>query len=534
MKNILKFYLIAAAYLGMNYACAQNNQGINIGTLPGFCYGQSGSCENNVNNGSTLSASEDDNIRAVFSWGQYNDPSYLNNPFCTGTLVNQDIHQDGLGNYAFIANHCLDGQDLSKPFVFYFNYQSKDGNDADIPLLARTQPRYPLVSNIQVIGTWVDFTLIKILAPIPPHYNVYYAGWKTNELGGFLFNFPFYQIHHPAGDIKKASVLGPFFFSPNMIAEGCTLITTIIDDILGFFGIKTVTEVICNYVEVPWFVIPFYTSGYVEGGSSGSSVFNNNTRSVGVLSGALGSCSVPIAVSIAKFKLAYNMASVRFALNPNNNLGTNDIGLSGRQITCYHSLENLSGDYYPAGDYQPNNNITLASATDITNSPTAPLTVYPGANFTFQAPVVTFSPGTFFNNGSVVEVQGVSCSANFREGGDGDQGPTYQSVGKQATQLTYMTFDAQKYLSKNDSVQNNSALTVYPNPSPGNFNVVFKQDNNFKEVVVSDVLGRVVYQNNALTGNWITIDLTTSPSGVYILKSIDDKGNVYTNKLVRN
>jgi hypothetical protein len=511
-----------------------------------------------VNDGTTLSTSvASTNINAVFSWGVYNGPGQTSAPFCTGTLVNQNIDQDNLVSYAFIGNHCLDATQALDPniqypanqvYIFYFNYQSKDGNSANIPLDAQNVPRYQLVSQIQVIGTWVDFTLIKILTPIPPHFNVSYAGWKPGFLGGNLLNFPYYGIHQPGGDIKKADESINLYYFSNPIATGCTTVVTIIDAVLGFFGIQ-VSTTICNYVSVPWFVSPYYTTGLTEDGSSGSSLCNINTRLMGTLSGGCGlslqdlgtcfstgygasSCKTILPDAFAKFELGYNIPSIRFALNPHNDLGTNLFGFDGRQISCYHVLQDLHGYYYPAGDYQSNNDMTLASNTTITTlnstSSISPLIIWSGANFTFKAgESITLNPGFNTQSGAVFKGEIAQCSANFSPI---KSGVTYQSLAQQGP-LPQFPFDPQLYLShSSDSVQVYK-IVAYPNPNSGHFQVELSQNINVKSISVVDMYGQKVYENDSPTSDELSIDLPSVPTGIYMLKVIDQRGRQYVKKI---
>jgi|GEM_PF-1249559 hypothetical protein len=557
MKHFSKYYLL---FILMSFVNKGNSQPQPVpanlnGVIPPV-YNSSLSCEKNVNDGSTLSTSvASTNINAVFSWGLYNGPGSLSQPFCTGTLVNQDIDQDNLVSYAFIANHCLDVTNSpsvqypsNQEYIFYFNYQSKDGNSANIPLDAQTTPRYQLVSQIQVIGKWVDFDLVKILTPIPPHFNVSYAGWKPSFDGGNLFNLPYYGIHHPKGDIKKAdqSYVIDYFATP--LSVGCTTVVTVIDAVLGFFGIK-VTTTICNYVSVPWFVSPFYTSGLTEDGSSGSSMCNINTRLMGTLSGGCGltypdlvncfssgygasSCNSILPDAFAKFELGYNLSSIRFALNPHNDLGTNLFGFNSRQISCYHVLQDLHGYYYPAGDYQANNDITLASNTTITTlnstSAVSPLIIWSGANFTFKAgESITLNPGFNTQSGAVFTGEIASCTANFSPI---KSGVTYQSIAQQGP-LPQFAFDPQLYLSQsNDSVQVYK-IVAYPNPSNGHFKVELSQNINVKSISVVDMYGHKVYENDSPASDELSIDMPSVPPGIYMLKVIDQRGRQYVKKI---
>ncbi len=71
-----------------------------------------------------------------------------------------------------------------------------------------------------------------------------------------------------------------------------------------------------------------------------------------------------------------------------------------------------------------------------------------------------------------------------------------------------------------EEIELDKAITIYPNPTDGVFTVVYSNQSNLPVVIsISDVLGRMVY-NNSVTGGDIAenINLSQYKSGVYFIR----------------
>lgn len=117
------------------------------------------------------------------------------------------------------------------------------------------------VQGLQLLtyGTSSDFALLEIIEKIPSYYNVFYSGWnRSHEAPRKKCS----GIHHPAGDIKKISQ-----FNGQVI--------------YGSWGESP------NYYH---FVIPGWSRGAMEPGSSGSPLFDQDGFIVAHLHGGSSNC----------------------------------------------------------------------------------------------------------------------------------------------------------------------------------------------------------------------------------------------------
>lgn len=78
------------------------------------------------------------------------------------------------------------------------------------------------------------------------------------------------------------------------------------------------------------------------------------------------------------------------------------------------------------------------------------------------------------------------------------------------------------------TISNNAtgAVTVYPNPGNGQFNIVVSgKEQGASEIQVYDVLGQQLYRHPLITGN-NQIQLSSEANGVYLYRVISDNGNL--------
>lgn len=184
---------------------------------------------------------------------------------CTGTLIN-NTENDGKP-YLLTASHCLnkqfevkdpDYEQVAGKIVTFFNYESPLCD----PVIRGTEEMSMASTIFRATNESTDMALLELPETPPVYYRPYYAGWNAKDQG----TAPYASIHHPQVSVKRVSlsdkvVLGTY---PNSL-----------------FG------------ESGHWQIEEWTVGCTEGGSSGSSLFDDNNRIIGALSGGRSSCTRP-------------------------------------------------------------------------------------------------------------------------------------------------------------------------------------------------------------------------------------------------
>ena len=201
---------------------------------------------------------------------------------CNGTLMN-NTSQDGTP-YVLIANHCY--QPTESQWIFYFNYQSPTCV-GDVGPTTQT-----LTGSVRhAVDYYKDFCLMELDDVPPPSFGAYYAGW---DHGGAAPQSGA-SISNPLRDVKKIS----FYNGP---------VTTGISPDLSVTSWKL-----------------YWTSGLLESEASGSPLFDQNKRVVGVMIDGLQTCATATTEPSygAKFSEAWDGPSpsvrLRDWLDPANN-----------------------------------------------------------------------------------------------------------------------------------------------------------------------------------------------------------------------
>lgn len=248
-------------------------------------YGNSGSCNNNVNCPEGADWQDQKRSVALIISGGFRS--------CTGAMVNNV--RENCVPYFLTANHCLDND--VETWVFMFNYESPTCANQD-------GPTNQTVSGCELKASAAasDFALLELSELPPPQYNIYYSGWSNATAAAVNSTC----IHHPSGDIKKIT-----------------------------FNNNTVTA---NDGSIPnnrfWEMV--WEDGTTEPGSSGSPLFDQDRRIVGQLYGGSASCFSMSASDIyGSFAYSWNHGSVstsrlRDWLDPDN---TGTITLNGRSCS---------------------------------------------------------------------------------------------------------------------------------------------------------------------------------------------------------
>lgn len=526
----------------------------------GQSWGDAQVCHINARTDDARFAGRDDVIDATFKWRitMNNGANYS----CTGVLMNRRVDQDQLGFYFSTARHCIHYSavdpgapdiDLNAEHYFMFHYESPSDGTGDTPPSnegREAQPSEELYPPLAVRGyeylhkskvelvkesMMADYALLRMVTPPPPHFNLYFAGWHPSSSGipfiGTLIN-PCGQWHgyvlpnHPKGDIKKingaAALQNPT--APTYLV--CNVVTTIIDVLFGWlWGNTSSTQVICSYTDFPWYTVEWCDHG-VEGGSSGSPLFNATGRYVGPLSGLGNPCSGWVPTTIGKFKNVYPFAAIKNALNPSHHQGADLIGMDGRRIGCYTDLVLPGGGlaeayYFPAFHYQSENRIQLRAQEKI--SVGAPITILEGAHYEFLAGeavelngMVDVHPGATF----LAAIEGCTKSAPVGHG-DGFE-PTFSKLPKR------LSFQAPADPSKAGEVGEPPFLQVFPNPTTGLVKIGTDVPKPWS-VVLTGIAGNVVWSGSVPDGS---MDLSAMPAGVYLLRLYNDRNTQRTSRVV--
>ena len=185
--------------------------------------------------------------------------------WCSGSLVNTTA-QDGRP-YFLTADHC--GQQASmedlQQWQFYFNFERPSCENTGMPYHNVLYGASLLASGPMLGGS--DFKLLQLGQMPPPTWNVYYNGWNREDEPAISGA----GIHHPRGDAKKISTFDEELTSATPTVSG---------DLMAENSTWRVT----------WIATP-NGHGVVEGGSSGSPLFNENGLIVGTLTGGSSSCN---------------------------------------------------------------------------------------------------------------------------------------------------------------------------------------------------------------------------------------------------
>jgi hypothetical protein len=75
-------------------------------------------------------------------------------------------------------------------------------------------------------------------------------------------------------------------------------------------------------------------------------------------------------------------------------------------------------------------------------------------------------------------------------------------------------------------------INLYPNPTSGQFTIQWSVVSGWGAVEIYSVLGQRVYSQSTIHGAQSTIDISSQPNGVYLIRILDKDGNLLSQKKV--
>lgn len=489
--------------------------------------------------------------------------------YCSGTIINRNVEEQYLGQYFLTAWHCFKENggnctggdyDFSKPIVINFNYQSPPNHLGQVLSQNNEGEIYAIKRNIRLVEkvscAYGDFALCEILGPpIPPHYNVFYAGWLPNGPSPVS---SFIVFGHPNGSIKQVAATNYIQdgITTNVQTKACKTVTKVIDFLVGWIWKRRwSTQVICQYVQIPFvdtrYVAFGYNYGTVYEGNSGSGLFGGTNRYIGVLSGGPTiNCSVANTY-YGKFPSFYFRQSIKNTLNPSNKWAVDEFGIDGRYRTCYDFIRydyknpsnrlNLLDFYhylYPASVYQRVNEITMNSKSFVELGVNGDnfMIFMPGSNFTFNA-------GTYIDFGTNIDIYS-GATATFNPNTGCDFSSNYRTVSEDFANeyaATLEFYDKMKSVEIPDNLDllaydsKNVNVELYPNPTSDFITVSFDKIVEYEVAYhVYNILGELVDQGTIMGGNNnTTINVADYPSGLYQIEILLEKKPVVKKFVVR-
>ena len=219
--------------------------------------------------------------------------------WCSGSLINNT--SNNRVPYFLSAGHCGEGASANDrlQWIFYFNYQSSTctgnwGPSNNSVTGCTLKANDPTASDA---GS--DFELVQFNNTPPANYNVYFNGWNRSNIpadSGVC-------LHHPAGDIKKVST-----YKNPMISS------------TWWNGLPT-------HWRVTWSSTPNGLS-IMQGGSSGSPVFDQDHYIMGDLTGgyASNSCSNPSPAWFGKIWYSWDQNGTTSTTRLKDWLDPNNVG----------------------------------------------------------------------------------------------------------------------------------------------------------------------------------------------------------------
>jgi hypothetical protein len=237
--------------------------------------------------------------------------------YCTGSLITNTARD--CRNYVLTANHCLSSSGSAASTIFQFNFERPQCGSGVAP------------TNQQVSGAFLratysasDVTLLEIDEEIPEAYNAWYNGWSRATTAPTES----WCIHHPNNDEKAIT------HNDDPLIDGQ------------------------NWGPDHWRITE-WEQGTTEPSSSGSPLFDQNSRIVGQLHGGTASCSSLTYDEFGKLDVSWNgggttASRLRDWLDPGNSGVLFEDGIDA--AACRVPQPKLGYQSHVADDTQGNGN----------------------------------------------------------------------------------------------------------------------------------------------------------------------------------
>lgn len=453
-------------------------------------------------------------IRSVVKFVRYQNASgsFPNSwRSCSGAVVNNlSYNFDPL---ILTAHHCTTNGDEYPYWFVFFNYQSTTCNPStngnDLMFLSGMDI---VTQNYDDYGC-PDIALLRLRQFIPEQYNVFFSGWNRRAWSSLPGDDRGIGIHHPAGDVKK-------------ISEG-----------------YRVNPLLSSCVKVNW------TTGYAEGGSSGSPLFVTSKEIIGVLSWSWH--EVDHCGEDANFFYSWlhkSWTTLWPYLAPTNGDALTLDGID--PISACQPVLNLNRRFFPGNDWQIKNQIIIQAAQQVNVANVTETTIE-------QSPfnVPAFNSDYIIRAGNHITINpGFKINSPFRFPGTGNYIIGFFPQGNQnrvSFQIAPCTpfidecgFNHQNalvYPSKKDNMVDNITsdlfqFKVFPNPSQGGLQLFLTSESRISSIKIIDVFGKLVYDNEKVENESETIALSLSgfSSGVYFISVWTTNGQFESKKIIVN
>lgn len=239
--------------------------------------------------------------------------------WCSGSLINNT--DNDRTPYFLSAAHCGEGSNSSdrNQWIFYFNFQAStcNGNNSSSNSITGCQLR---ARDVSYADAGSDFDLVEFNSSIPNSYDVYYNGWNRTNSNDDAGNGV--GIHHPAGDIKKIST----YDTPLQLST------------------------FWNGLPTHWKLIWAETANgksIMQGGSSGSPIFDSNGLIMGDLTGGYtsNSCTTPSPAYYGKIYYSWDQNGTTASTRLKDWLDPGDTGIEKLQGVSWEIIP-------PVADYE--------------------------------------------------------------------------------------------------------------------------------------------------------------------------------------